>query len=430
MWQELKSALPIQSKNRYKINFFISVEGANIMQSKPKLIELLCSDPVKRFLKEHEGQSGAELALRYSGKVPFELGPVLTQLDIRKKGQLKLPEHLHSGALFTARAYEQCSSEQTAKYKASRIRGGILLNLCGGIGVDDWAFASVFDRVLSLEPDKDIHDLALYNLNRLGIGNVERINLSAEEFLQADTRKFDVIYADPDRRSEGKRLVGMKELQPDLPAMWEQVRQRSDRQLLKLSPLYPLEILENELPGLERIMAVSVNHELKEILAFYGTTQPSQVLREAVMLTDKGSLNFEGLPAGHGGFSRVRKEDSWFMECDASLSKTGLSLNLAAETGWQALVPNGVYQSGDHLPDSVFGRVFRIVEALPYSARKFRAYLQSKGIDKAHFNTRYFRSTAAELKRFHRLKDGGEDYFFFYENGKGKAEVIHGMKLS
>lgn len=411
------------------IFFIFGCGGSNIMQRKLFLLEILRNTEVEDFLKAQRHARIDELALRFSGKVNFPLAPVIEWIDALQRAEKKLPRHAAQDCYLTRKAVEQASSESTALYKASQLKGKRLLNICGGIGVDDWAFAREFESIISLEIDEDLHELAGANRHKLAISNVHRQFCRAEDFFDQDTEHYEWIYADPDRRLAGKRWVSLADCSPNLAELWPLIQQRSKFQLVKLSPLYPLEQLEKELSGLFRIEVVSWQNEVKEVLAFCASERrEGPALRRSVSLAPEGEMHFEGLPEKGQTSSPIHK--GYFYEAHPTLAKANLAVSYAHKLGLNILIPNGLFlQSENELPD-FFGRSFEWVHGDGYSGKKFQHYLKTMGIGKANFTCRYFKQTPEELKKAHRIEDGGDNYFFFFDRGKDGPCFIHGKKLA
>ncbi|MDX5321852.1 MAG: class I SAM-dependent methyltransferase [Bacteroidota bacterium] len=326
----------------------------------------------------------------------------------------------------TRRAYEQASSEPCAEYKASQIQGESLLNLCGGLGVDDTAFATSFQSIWSVELDASLHEMAVENDQRFHLETVHRIQGDSMEFLANSERNYDWIYADPDRREGQARLVSLEDCQPSLLQNWERIQARSTSQLIKLSPLYSLDKLEQELPGLYRIDVVAIKGEVKEVLAFcHSAGYPSSPERRAIEL--EPYQHYAGFPEK---LESTPLNSPYFYEAHASLAKTDLAGTYVREIGGQPLIPNALYIQSDQPLPSFFGRGFIIESEGPYNRKKFDAYLKEQGITKANLSCRFFRLSPPELKKQHRLQDGGEHYFFFFENREKKPVFIHGKKLA
>ena len=329
---------------------------------------------------------------------------------------------------FTRRSLEQASSEATADYKANRIAGTKLLNLSGGLGIDDWAFAQQGMLVISLDPDEALNELVMANQALMDVKGIERRNEKAEAFItELGAEHFDWIYADPDRREEGKRRVGLDDCAPAIKSIWPEIQKHSNQQLIKLSPLYPLEQLEKELLGLERIEVVALNGEVKEVLAYAKSgAQNEMVPRMAVEIS--GNVSYSGVPSP--ARSELLQDEGYFYEIHPSLSKSNLGGTYAREFGLKSLIPNGIYLVDDRPHPDFFGRGFEVIAKGVYSRRSFQQYLKEQKIIKANLASRYFKLSPEELKKIHKISDGGEVYFFFYTAANGLLNFVHGKKLA
>lgn len=396
------------------------------MQRNEKILEILRSTEVLAFVSAHLSADIRTLALQFGGKTTFSLPPVLEWIDALQRAEKKVPAHYEAMCFFTRRSLEQASSEATAMYKASCIKGENLLNLSGGLGIDDWAFAQRNISVISLDPNEGLNELVRANSDKMNLNLVQRLDITAEEYLQSTRESFSWIYADPDRRDEGKRLVILDDCVPAVKGLWQKIQERSERQVLKLSPLYPLELLEKEIKGLIRIEVVAVHGEVKEVLAFSKTKDSGgPAIRKAVELD--GLQSFEGFPIAQvsGRFA----SEAYFYEVHPSLSKTNLAGTYADHLGTKSLIPNSIYQVSDTLIPDYFGRGFQVIEQGNYSKKLFQQYLNKLKIAKANVACRYFKLTPEEIKKAHRLQDGGEHYFILYTDVDGKAAFIHGRKF-
>src|SRR5690606_17478033 len=96
----------------------------------------------------------------------------------------------------TAVSVEQTSSEPAAAFKASLVKGKLLVDLTGGFGVDSFFFAKQFEQVVHVEQNSALSEIAAYNFKLLGVPNIETVNTTTEHFLQHFTGHADVLYLD------------------------------------------------------------------------------------------------------------------------------------------------------------------------------------------------------------------------------------------
>ena len=165
---------------------------------------------------------------------------VASQVKYLQRARTKLPRLYEARAIIPQRAFEQSSSEECAA--AKRMRGGSLLDLTCGLGMDTVAMADRFERVVAVERDEVLADVVRENLHRMGVENVEVVTASAEEYVSSCEEHFDWVYADPDRRTaEGKRVVRLEDCSPDMVALYPALGRITERVAIKNSPLFDVE---------------------------------------------------------------------------------------------------------------------------------------------------------------------------------------------
>jgi len=227
-------------------------------------------DNFERFIVENEGADTVRLVMsRREWPTPGD--PGLAGLDAkslavntiegRRRLRKKLPEWVACTGLVypSSLCAEQCSSSDTARYKAlivQRIlneyvgsgemtsgtrKAGKIADLTGGLGVDSWAFSEVACDVLYNEMNPELAAVARHNFKELGVTNIFIKNQEATadslEDLIGDF-KPDVIFIDPARRdSAGKKVFLLEDCSPDVLKMLPELFRISRFALLKLSPM-------------------------------------------------------------------------------------------------------------------------------------------------------------------------------------------------
>ena len=188
----------------------------------------------------------------------FELRKMIEKLP------KKIPSWVSKGVVIPDKALQQCTSEAVAKYKASLFQGEIMVDITGGIGVDDWAFSKNFNTIISYEIDQEINECAVHNFSKLGLKNVERILGNAAIQLEK-LPKADLIYIDPDRRSSATKGISIDQMEPNLneiiPILW----QKTDNILIKLSPLFDIKMCLSIWNNISFIKVISEKNDVKEI---------------------------------------------------------------------------------------------------------------------------------------------------------------------
>ena len=218
-------------------------------------------DSFERFIVENEGADTVRLVMsRREWPVPGD--PVLAGLDAkslvvntiegRKRLRKKLPEWVaRTGLVYpSSLCTEQCSSSDTARYKASIAKrilyeyvgsDGRIADLTGGLGVDSWAFSEVAGEVLYNEMNPELAAAARHNFRELGVTNIFIKNCEAtKDSLKDILGDFqpDIIFMDPARRdSVGKKVFLLEDCSPDVLKMLPELFRISRFVFLKLSPM-------------------------------------------------------------------------------------------------------------------------------------------------------------------------------------------------
>ena len=190
-------------------------------------------DAVERNLQRDPLQTALDRRIPHAREVA-------TQVKYLRRARTKLPSLWEARCIIPPRAFEQSSSEECAA--AKRLSGESVLDLTCGLGIDAMTLARRFARVVTVERDEVLADAVRENMRRMGIGNVEVVTSSAEDYVASCRERFDWIYADPDRRTtEGRRSVRMEDCSPDVTALRPELRRLSDRLAVKCSPLFDVD---------------------------------------------------------------------------------------------------------------------------------------------------------------------------------------------
>jgi tRNA/tmRNA/rRNA uracil-C5-methylase (TrmA/RlmC/RlmD family) len=194
--------------------------------------------------------------------------PVIAeQILLHNKAKQKLPIWTEAGCFFTSKSLEQASSQPLAAFKASLLSGKKMLDLSGGLGVDDVAFSKAFQQVISVDPDAALNQLLAFNLPKLNINNVTRVTTTGEYYLNAHPENVDAIYVDADRRSiSGAKSALLSHATPDVIALMPSMLATAKVVMLKLSPLIDITYLFKTFANIKCIYVVGIKNEVKEIL--------------------------------------------------------------------------------------------------------------------------------------------------------------------
>lgn len=380
---------------------------------------------LQSFLKEYAGLSSLELKKIF----PVDYKLLASQLSLYPKASLKLPEFTSSYCYLTTKSYEQSSSEALAEYKTSLFSGDLIVDLSGGLGIDDIAFSRKFRKVISVDSDTELNLLAEVNFAKLGIGNIERVTAKAEEYILNDI-SADMVYVDADRRndSSGKRSVTLHNASPDILKILDRLHEISPLVLLKLSPLVDITYLRKSLKNIKEIRVISLANEVKEILVLLDRNPDSETQIAAVDISKDGNVKEYFSNVGLDQKNLLSEEQKYFFEPSASLIKSGLTGEYASNKGFSSIFEGSLYYTASVEPKELMGRWFKIIGKMQFSGSVFKKYLSETGISQANISCRNFPLKPEEIKKNYKLKDGGDDYFFFNADKQKNKLFFHCRK--
>ena len=376
----------------------------------------------KQFILDHEGEDLGALALargRFAGDVEdFDLA--LTTLEVRRKLRGKVPEWYAVPSLqYPLRVSgEQCSSSETARYKASLVHGRVA-DLTGGLGVDTWAFAQVASAVLYNEMRPELAAAASSNFAALGLDNVR---VSSCELRPGNVASVlggfspDYIFLDPARRAaDGRKVFRLEDCQPDVLQLLPELLSAAPRVLLKLSPMADITLVCKQLGFVREVHVVAADGECKELLLLLERGYDGPY---ALFIYENGSvMSLSAKPMGGAGAKRRRfggerlpaagvlfepgkallKAGAFELPCRYGLEKLGRHTHLyVAPEPVEALTP--------------FGKWFLILEVAPLDKRGIKDI--GLRYPKASVTARNIPLTSDALRKKLGVADGGTVHIF------------------
>ncbi len=227
----------------------------------------------QEFIRTHEKDDifAISLAARSSDEIDYQLA--IRQINGRQKIKLKVPTFYNCPHILypVQLSLEQSSSESTALYKAKRCKGEIFVDLTGGFGIDCSFIARNFNHAVYVERNSELCSLASHNFEALDLKHIQVVNSDAEAYLKTMT-PVDVVFIDPARRSNtGKKVFRLSDCEPDIGQIYQLLKAKAQRVLIKLSPMLDLTQLMSELETINEIHIISVDNECKEILLIIDT---------------------------------------------------------------------------------------------------------------------------------------------------------------
>lgn len=331
---------------------------------------------------------------------------------------------------------EQCSSQETARYKAHvavRVMGGEdsceeLVDLTGGYGVDFSYMARYFRQATYVEKQPHLCDIMKHNIPVLGIDNADIVNADCTNLLRtglkADSHRL--IFADPVRRDNvGRKVVALKDCTPDIVELQDDLLERAKVVIVKLSPMLDISMALRNLRGVAEVHVISVRGECKELLlvmtgdaVFHPTFYCVNIADETVVFRHNGPVETPEI------------SDSvlqYLYEPNASILKAGVQDALCREYGVGKLHAMSNLFTSEKLIANFPGRSFRVLATSTFGKKDIREMLQ--GISQANIAIRNFPATVDELRKRLKLKDGGDVYLFATTRSDNRHVLVKATKV-
>lgn len=444
------------------------------------------------FIRQHQEEDVRQLAFLGSKYPDVDMPFALDQIRGRQMARTKLPRWANiDGIIYPPHiSMEQCSSEVTAMYKAelaarlvknnqqnARIGHSLgkinFLDMTGGFGVD-FSYIAARLGVKSMYVERQAHlcEAAKENFERLGLKNaivkngdgVEVLHTfglqedespqnapNAESYQGRSAKPLQLIFIDPARRDNaGNKVVSLQDCTPDATLLQDEMLEKSDFVIIKLSPMLDWHRAVNELKQVREVHIVSTGNECKELLLVLSSSlgdkaKSSTEVDEAhvsetddetshlkvycindnqVMSYDESDKSVVSIASGKEcGIVRLEKcsneendlpqdgsKSLYLYEPNASLMKAGCFGVISSRYGVKMLEKNSHLFISDKPVHDFPGRAFRIKAVSSFNKKELKRQLS--GVTKANIATRNFPLSVAELRKRLKLKDGGDTYIF------------------
>lgn len=372
---------------------------------------------LRDFIHEHINDDTAELLLAARKYPDIDVPFVVEQIEARRRLKGKLPEWYENKDIIMGGRVpaEQCSSEQTARYKQSIVKGESLCDMTGGMGVDFWYMSEGMERAIYTERNEELCSIAKHNFQVLQTLRSEYV-IRCGDGRELPIPSVDIIYLDPARRAgDGSRVYAMEDCEPNIVEWQDELLKHAKMVLVKLSPMVDLTDVLRKLKGVKELHIVGVKNECKEVLVKAHALDDSAcagcVEVHCVDFLTSGKIEYVFSLLGgmeisltDGGVKRH------LYEPDVTLMKAGAFGSLCARYPvWQLDVDTHLMTSDEWIPEFP-GRVFEVEEMIPFSSKVLKRL--KKEIPQANIAVRNFVMTADELRKKTGIKDGGDVYLF------------------
>lgn len=391
----------------------------------------LNSAEFRQFVQDHLTEDPALLLFKYQGKVTFDLKMAVQQISARQRAAKKLPAWSENpNLLFPASiSLEQSSSEETARFKGEGMTGKSMIDLTGGFGVDFFYLSQEFEKGIYCERQPELFQITKHNLEQLepskGSEPLEGLDRKFEffegdglGFLKKTELHFDLIFADPARRGNGnQKLYKLQDCEPDVVSAWSLLRSKSDKILIKASPMLDISQAWSELPEIQKITVISVKNEVKELLLSWekGKTQESREISAVDLGSENLKFSFDPKEEENAA-AQLGEAEKYLIEPLSGILKAGAFTLFAARFGMKKLEKNSHIYTGNQFPSEIQGRIFEVIQEIAPKKQEIKNLFPS---GKVNVICRNYSIGAEELKKKLGLKDGGEDFLIGTKTGSG-----------
>lgn len=403
------------------------------------------NDSLRAFIREHASDDLTRLLLSACRYPDIDVPQAVEQIAARRQIRDKLPAWYRNDALyFPARiAAEQCSSEQTARYKARLVHpDATLCDLTGGLGIDTYYFSRTAARVLYIERFAAYAEAARHNFAQLGAGNISVIEGDSTTLFDTFPG-IDIFYIDPARRGEGNRRVfALSDCEPDLTQLLPRLLQKASRVMAKLSPMADLRLTLDLLPGTVAVHILSVRNECKELIFIIENANKLSVPMSGQAAGRKSwptitCVNFT-VSGKEETFTFTPEEEAaappawatavgtYLYEPNASILKGGAFKSIAARLHVDKLHASSHLYTSPHPVADFPGRIFRVEEIIPFHGKNVKNL--SRMLPQANLTVRNFPLSTEELRKRLKIKEGGDTYLFATTLADGEKVLIRCVK--
>ena len=307
----------------------------------------------------------------------------VTQASLRHRAVAKFGADA-ARMYFTPDGLEQATRTAVGSHRAARIAatlpGASVVDLGCGIGGDLISAARAGLRVTGVERDPETAATAHANLAALGLPG-EVVVGDAES---TDLTPYDVVFADPARRADGRRVFDHNAYSPPWSFVTELLQRTA---CVKVAPGIPHDAVPD---GVEAEW-VSDAGEVKEAALWSGALCAG-VARRATLLP--GGASVTEAPEAESG-----PVGQYIYEPDGAVVRAGLVTAVAAAVDGWLLDPRIAYVTAPKLVPTPLASAYEVVEELPYKEKALRSWVRTQGIGTLEIKKRGVDVDPAQLRK-------------------------------
>lgn len=370
------------------------------------------SDRLKAFILAHEADDVHSLALQVKQYPGIDIQMAIRQITGRRIAKEKIPSWYANDNIVYPKhlSMEQCSSEQTALFKALLCGGESMADLTGGLGVDCSFLAHGFAHAVYVEQQPELAGIAAHNFKILE-QDIKVVNEDAVSYLSS-MPPVNLIYIDPARRDNtGRKTVLIEDCTPNILDIESLLEEKSEQVMIKLSPMLDITLAVKSVKSVSDVYIISVNNECKELL-FIKKGNTGKILYHCVNIQNRSTDTYTFYKEDEDTISLdyTSKTAKYLYEPNASILKAGAYKSIARAYSLDKLHPSSLLYMSDVLSGDFPGRKFVVDNICSLNKKDMKEYLSD--IKQANITTRNFPLSVQEIRKKTGLKDGGDIYIF------------------
>ena len=377
---------------------------------------------IQDFISQHLHLPIPEVTLKLSKKTAWPKDEIINQINGKQKVAKKFPflQPIADFKFPSPRAFSQASSEKTARFKAKIVGKGRIADLSGGMGIDSYFFSKVATSVDYVEANETLFQQTIDNFVALGANNIKTHNTTAENFIKTAS-KYDLIYIDPDRRNKNKRLFLLQDCEPNVVEMLPILFEKTEKVLLKLSPILDLKSVLLQLPFVESVWVVAVKNDCKELLFKLNKNTTKKVEINCCNIEDSDTQTFT--------FDFEKEENTmvtyseplkFLYEPNVSINKAGAFKSIAAQFQLNKIAANTHLYTSEHFIENFPGKSLKVMDVQKTQAQKALA---------ANVVSKNFPLKAEEVRKKYKITEAKSRFLYACRLQNNQKVFIHAERI-
>ena len=285
---------------------------------------------------------------------------------------------------FTPDGLEQATRTTVGIHRAKRLAaalpGATAVDLGCGIGGDLISAARAGLRVTGVERDPETAATARANLAALGLPG----DVLVGEAESTDLTPYDVVFADPARRADGRRVFDHNAYSPPWPFVTALLERTA---CVKVAPGIPHDTIPD---GVEAEW-VSDAGEVKEAALWSGELYGGTPRRATLLPSEATVADAPAADTGPVG--------QYIYEPDGAVVRAGLVTAVAAAVDGWLLDPRIAYVTATQYVATPLASAYEMLEELPYKEKALRAWVRGQGIGTLEIKKRGVDLDPAQLRK-------------------------------